>query len=68
MNQKVRPGDLVSFAGLIGEDRGPCLVIAVVPFKGGVDILVMTPRMQFKNVCVGYGSVLSESIERINDE
>jgi len=68
VKKKVRPGDLITFSGLIGEDRGPCLVIAVVPFKGGVDMLVMTPRLQFKNVCVGYGGVLSEAIERINDE
>ena len=27
----VRPGDLIRFHGLIGEDRGHCLVLAVVP-------------------------------------
>lgn len=68
MNRKVRPGDLITFSGLIGHDRGPCMVLAVIPFKGGVDLYYMTPLCKFKNARVVYGSVLSQGIERINDE
>jgi len=64
----LKPGDLIKFSGLIGNDRGPCLVLAVVPFKGGIDVLVLTVHQQLKNFRLAHGSVLANSIERINDD
>lgn len=68
MKQKVRPGDLITFSGLIGQDRGPCLVLAVVPFNGGIDMMFLTPACKLRNARIAFGSALSEGIERINDD
>jgi hypothetical protein len=65
---KLRPGDLITFSGLIGQDRGPCLVLAVVPFKGGTDLLVLTAHMRLQNLRFAHGSTLAQGIERVNDD
>jgi hypothetical protein len=45
-----RPGYLIVFSGIIGEERGPCLVIAVHTVDGykmpdiGVRVLFLTSR------------------------
>lgn len=69
-----KPGDLITFSGLIGEDRGPCLVIAVHPVPGeksndiGVRVLFLTPRCVLITRELIDGGVMAQGVERVNDD
>jgi hypothetical protein len=44
------PGDLIRFHGLVGEERGPCLVIAVYP---GKRVLLLTKHRRLFTLDMG---------------
>ena len=53
----MRPGDLIRFHGLVGEDRGPCLVIAVYPWPDveypGKRVLLLTRHRRLLTLEMG---------------
>ena len=66
MKKKIRPGDLITFPGLIGRDRNTCLVLAVVPLKNGIKVLYLT-GLRIKEAHINWGGILSEGIEVVSD-
>jgi len=63
-----RPGDLIRFDGIIGEDRGFCLVVAVQRVPGALSVLFLTPRCTLMTRELVDGSVLALGVDIINDD
>ena len=63
-----KPGDLLSFSGLIGEDRGPCLVLAVTRFENTQDVLLLLPRRQIRTFVIQDKGVIMNGITKLNDD
>jgi hypothetical protein len=66
---RFKPGDIVKFPGVVGGDRGLCLVLGVEPLTTvGCRLYIMTSKHRFIQIDVYAGSILSAAIQRVNDD